>query len=146
MKLKKTRVASIAIAIALVCGNSGLNDAYAMESGKERALPMVNNYEITPFWNEISRISPYISASGNTLYPEVSISAKNSAGSISGTMYLEKYTSGRWTNVTSWSLSGTGNAFLSKSYKGTSGTKYRVKVVVTVNGEKATAYSGNYEL
>ncbi len=78
MKLKKIRVASVAIALALICGNSGLNDAYAMESGKERVLPTANDYEIMPFWDEISRISPYISASGTTLYPEVSISAKKS--------------------------------------------------------------------
>ena len=58
-------------------------------------------------------------------------------------MYLEKYSSGKWTSVTSWSIKGTGNAFLSKSYTGTSGTKYRTKVVVTVNGENATATSGS---
>lgn len=146
MKLKKTGVASVAIALALICGNSALNDAYAMESGKDRVLPMVNDYEITPFWNEISSISPYISASGTTLYPEVSISAKRSDGSISGTMYLEKYTSGKWTSVTSWNFSGTGDVFISKSYKGTSGIKYRTKVSVTINNETATATSGDWEL
>lgn len=146
MKLKKTRVALVAIAIALICGNSGLNDAYAMDSGRDWLSPMVNDYEITPFWDEISRISPYISANGTTLYPEVSISAKKSNALISGTMYLEKYTSGNWTSVTSWKVSGTGNAFLSKSYNGISGIKYRVRVVVTVSGERAEATSGSLEI
>lgn len=144
MKLKKTQVTSIILALAI--GSSSMNIVYAMEPKEQVLTSITNYYVITPLWDEISSISPYISASGSTLYPEVYVDAKDSSGSISGTMYLEKYTSGRWTNVTSWSLSGTGNAFLSKSYKGTSGTKYRVKVVVTINGEKATAYSGNYEL
>lgn len=144
MKLKKTQVTSIILALAI--GSSSMNIVYAMEPKEQVLTSITNYYVITPLWDEISSISPYISASGSTLYPEVYVDAKDSSGSISGTMYLEKYTSGRWTNMTSWSLSGTGNAFLSKSYKGTSGTKYRVKVVVTINGEKATAYSGNYEL
>ena len=43
--------------------------------------------------------------------------------------------------MASLNLKGTSNAFLSKSYKGTSCTKYRIKVVVTVSGEKAEAIS-----
>jgi len=87
-----------------------------------------------------------ISASGTTLYPEVYINAKSSSSSISGIMYLEKYTSGKWTSVTSWNFSGTGNVFISKSYRGTSVIEYRTKVVVDVNGEKVTATSGNWKL
>ncbi|HZJ76454.1 MAG TPA: hypothetical protein VFC70_01980, partial [Oscillospiraceae bacterium] len=76
-------------------------------------------------------------------YPEVYIKAKSPLGSISGTMYLEKYSLGRWTSVTSWSLKGTGSVFLSKSYRGTLGVKYRTRVVVTVDGETAVATSGS---
>ena len=145
MKLKKTKVASIVIMIVLIAGNGGVSTAYAAEQ-QEQVTSNISYQVVTPLWNEISNILIDISAEGTTLYPEVYINAKSSSGSISGTMYLEKYTSRKWASVKSWSLSGTGNVFLSKSYKGTSGTKYRVKVVVTVNGEKATAYSGNYEL
>lgn len=49
--------------------------------------------------------------------------------------------SGKWTSVTSWNFSGTGNVFISKSYKGISGIKYRTKIVVTMDGEKAEATS-----
>lgn len=61
-------------------------------------------------------------------------------------MYLEKYVSGNWTNITSWSLKGTGNVSVSKSYQGSSGTKYRVRVVITVDGEKAEAASGSCQI
>jgi hypothetical protein len=138
MKLKTLGVATMAL--ALVVGGNTHNIAYAMES-KEQML-ICNNYStISPFWTSISDISPRISAEGSTLYPEVYIEAISSTGTISGTMYLEKYVSGSWTNVTSWGISGTGSAFLSKTYQGTSGTKYRVRVVVTVNGEKAEVLS-----
>ena len=138
MKLKK--IGTIAIAIILVLGSGVANTAYAIEP-QEQTLTRVSSRVITPLWANISDISPYISVDGTTLYPEVYIEAKSSSGSIRGTMYLEKYSSGSWTSVTSWSFSGTGNVFLSKSYTGSSGVRYRTKVVVTVDGERAVATS-----
>lgn len=87
-----------------------------------------------------------ISVKGTTLYPEVYINAKSSSGLISGTMYLEKYTSGKWTSVTSWNFNGTGNVFLSKSYRGSLDTEYRIRVIVTVSGEKAEATSRSLKI
>jgi hypothetical protein len=143
MKLK--RIGATALAIVLLGGGGTTNATYAMEL-KGQSLIKVDYQAITPLWESISGISPSISAEGTTLYPEVFIEAKKSSGSISGTMYLEKYSSGRWISVTSWSLKGTGNAFLSKSYRGALSTKYRTKVVVTVDGEKAEATSGICEI
>lgn len=80
MKLKKIGVTGIAI--ALLVGGGATNYTYAMETQEQ----ILNNADITP----------YISAEGMTLYPEVYIKAKGSSGSISGTMYLEKYSFGRW--------------------------------------------------
>lgn len=138
MKLK--RIGATALAITLLGGGGITNATHAMEL-KGQTLIKVDYKEITPLWESISGISPSISAEGTTLYPELYVKAKSSSGSISGTMYLEKYSSGRWTSVTSWSLNGTGSVFLSKSYRGTSGVKYRTRVVVTVDGEKAEATS-----
>ena len=116
-----------------------------MES-QEQVLARVDYQEITPFWNSIADISPSISAEGTTLYPEVYIKAKSSSGSISGTMYLERYDLGRWISVTSWNFKGAGNVFVSKTYRGTSGVKYRARVVVDVDGENAVATSGSCEV
>ncbi|WP_077368989.1 hypothetical protein [Anaerosalibacter sp. Marseille-P3206] len=143
MKLKRIGVTTLAI--ALLAGGGMPNATYAMEK-QEQTLENMDYQIITPMWDNISGISPSISAEGTTLYPEVYIKAKSSSSSISGTMYLEKYSSGRWTSVTSWSLKGTGNVFLSKSYRGTSGVKYRTRVVVTVDGENAVATSGTCEI
>lgn len=138
MKLKK--LGTTAIAVILVLGSGIANTTYAIEAQKQ-TLTSINYQTIIPFWTNISDITPYISVDGTTLYPEVYIEAKSSSGSIRGTMYLEKYSSGSWTSVTSWNFSGTGNVFLSKSYTGTSGVRYRTKVVVTVDGERAVATS-----
>ncbi len=143
MKLKKLGLTVIALSLAIGGGMS--NMTYAMES-KKRALIDVNYHMITPLWNSISDISPDISVENNIIYSEVYVKAKSFSGSISGTMYLEKYTSGRLTTVTSWSLKGTGSASASKSYIGTVGTKYRTRVVVTVDGERAEATSGTCEI
>ena len=101
----------------MLVGGGVTNATYAVEQ-QDQTLTRVNYQIITPLWNSISDISPYISVEGNTLYPEVYIKAKSSSGLISGTMYLEKYSSGRWTSTASWSFTGTSNAFLSKSYIG----------------------------
>lgn len=142
MKLKQIGVTGIAI--ALLVGVGAINTTYAMES--EDQLIKADYQSITPLWISIADITSYISAEGRTLYPEAYIKAKSSSGSISGIMYLEKYSFGRWTSVTSWSFSGTSSVFLSKSYRGTSGVKYRTKVVVTIDGEKAVATSGSCEI
>lgn len=143
MKLK--RIGVTALVIALLAGGGITNATYAMEL-KGQTLTKVDYQEITPLWESISGISPSISAEGTTLYPEVYVKAKSSSGSISGTMYLEKYVSGRWTSVTLWSFKGTGNVFLSKSYRGTSGVEYRTRVVVNIDGETAEATSGSCEI
>lgn len=143
MKLRK--VGTTALAIALLIGGGASNANYAMEQQNKE---LAGNYYqiIRPMWDNISGISPYISAEGTTLYPEVYIKAKSSSGSISGTMYLERYSSGRWTSVVLWSFSGTNSVFLSKSYRGTSDNEYRTRVVVTVDGENAEATSGSLRL
>lgn len=141
MKLKK--IGAIMLVSTLVLGSIGVNDVYGMEQQKHLSA---NNQIVTPFWAEIITISPYISSDGNTLYPEVYVEAKSSSVSINGTMYLQKYSSGRWINVTSWTLKGTGSLSSSKNYSGTVNTKYRTRVVVTVNGETAEAVSGTCEI
>lgn len=142
MKFKKSGLMLIVVALIYLIGSYETSVVYAMEA-EQSISTLENHYEVSPDWDEISSISPYISADGTTLYSEVYIYAKSTIDSISGTMYLEKYSFGRWTSVTSWNIKGIGNAFLSKSYNGSSGIKYRTRVVVTVNGEKAEAISGS---
>ncbi|NYB75526.1 cell agglutination protein Mam3 [Sedimentibacter hydroxybenzoicus DSM 7310] len=142
MKLKKIGAAVLATAVML--GSIGIGDVYAIEQQKNISV-YTNNHIITPFWSEIINILPSISASGNAINPKVYIEAKSPSASIIGTMYLEKYSSGRWVNVTSWSLKGTGSLSSSKSYSGTLNTKYRTRVVVTINGETAEAVSAPCE-
>lgn len=145
MKIKKAVVIAIAIAIALLVGGGGLNTTYAANL-QEQTFTNENHQLITPLWISISIVSPDISVNGKILYPEVYIEAKSSSGSISGKMYLERYDMGRWIGVNSWNFQGTSKVFLSKSYTGISGVKYRTKVSVTVNGESTTAISRSCEV
>lgn len=107
MKLKRIRVTALAIALLAVGGITNATNAMEL---KGQTLTKVDCQTIIPLLESINGISPSISAEGTTLYPEVYVRAKSSSGSISGTMYLEKYSSGRWISVTSWSLKGTDNA------------------------------------
>lgn len=139
MKFKKTGV--VLMACCLVVGGGIYNTAYAMEQ-KEQILVSSSYSNISSYWTNISDITVDISSSKTKLYPEAYIKAKSSTGKITGTMYLEKYASGSWTRVTSWSINRTGSVFLSKTYQGTSGTKYRVRAVVSVSGETVEVISG----
>jgi hypothetical protein len=93
MKLKK--MWATAIVVTLLVGWGVTNSTYSMEL-QEQTLTSSGYQLITPLWDSISGISPYISVQGTTVYSEVYIEAKRSSGSISGTMYLEKYSFGRW--------------------------------------------------
>ena len=139
MKVKKTVVKIMSLIIvmgALTC------PVYAAEQSC-KLLPGSSIIVVMPRWTNISDIIPAISASGRTVYPETYVKAQSSTVKITGTMYLEKYSYGKWTRVTSWSISGTGSASLSKSYSGTIGTEYRTRIVVTVGAESAEATSGS---
>ena len=96
---------------------------------------------IQPYWKEASTVQVYLTSSGNTLSSLLSVSAYSDSTKISGTMYLQKLTGSKWTNVTSWKINGTGDVAVEKSYKGTSGVTYRVKTVVKVGTETITEYS-----
>ena len=132
MSLKRIGVTVMTIVFMVGSGITNIGHASELEA---YTWASVEGQIITPYWTNINEVSPYISATGTTLYPEVYIGAKSSSSSITGTMYLEKYSSGRWTNVTSWNIKGSGSVTLSKTYTGTSGVTYRTRVVVTVNGE-----------
>ena len=106
MKLRKIR--TLVVISALIAGNVVGNKAYSMASKKD-VIKDVNYHMIRPFWNKIHEVSPTLSVDGTTLYPSVYIEANSYSGKISGTMYLEKYSSGNWVSVTSWNLSGTIN-------------------------------------
>lgn len=137
MKMKKT---AAKIAAFLMIAGSMATTALALEPRGEQ-LSNTSNAAIVLRWVNINEITPSIDADGTTLYPEVYIKAESTSAKIKGTMYLEKYASGKWTRVTSWRISGTGKASLSKSYSGVSGTKYRTRVSVTIGSETAQATS-----
>ncbi len=95
--MKPKGIAVVILTVALLVGGG---PTYAMEK-QEQMLENTDYQIITPMWDNISGISLNISAEGTMLYPEVYIKAKSPLGSISGTMYLERYSSGGWISVTS---------------------------------------------
>ena len=138
MKMKRKRGKMIAVTLIMLVLMSGFAHG---ESTIKNIPKEVIKQNITPFWAKFDNIFPYLSAEGTTLYPEITVEAKVSSDRISGTMYLEKYSSRGWTNVTSWSFSGTGEIDVFKSYRGTRGAEYRVRAVVKINNERTTSYS-----
>lgn len=142
MKIKKVAV-KIA-AFILIVGSMAITAPAAQPRSVQSLSP--GGAIVTPFWVNIAEISPMLDWEGTTLYPEVSVTAQTPSAKITGTMYLEKYASGKWQSVKSWSFSGTGSLFISKSYSGVSGSTYRTRVSVTVGSESAQATSNSYSI
>lgn len=105
-----------------------------------------NEYEIVPLWKNINFSNVTISNSGNTIYLEARVISKINGNRINATIFLEKYSNGRWIPVASWPVSGTGSIISNKNYSGFSGNRYRARLNATVNGETATAYSSSIQL
>ena len=115
--------------------------------------------DVEPPADPIDPIEPYINIDSFTATISISssgyatcgssVSTKNSSYYVSLTMTLQKYYSGGWHDVKTWSTSGTGGAFLSKSRYVTSGYYYRTKATayVTTSGgsyvESPSAYSAS---
>lgn len=118
--------------------------AFAQEQEIEAPIGTMQWDSVTPLrWTNIADISPRISASGRTVYPEVYAKAKSSSAYITGTMYLEESTSSGWEIVDSWPISGVGSLTASESYTGDYGTTYHTRVVITVGSESVEVESGN---
>ena len=141
MKVKRTIIALILI-IAL---SATAGQALAAESGV-RHLPSTadsGGQKLTL----ITGITPGLRVSGSTATYDLIVTCISSVNSITATLQLQQYKNGSWSNYGSpW------NAYSSKSYLTTSGTKtvasgytYRLKVDVTAsNGSEtgnATVYS-----
>ena len=120
------------------------SQAFARNNGVPPVI-MSNQSLIQPYWKEASIVQVYLTASGNSLGSSLMVSAYSDSAKISGTMYLQKLNNGKWTNVTSWKISGTGDVTMEKSYKGTSRVTYRVKTVVKVGTETITEYSSEVD-
>lgn len=137
MKIKKL-LSFILVIVALF--------SLSVSAFAEEPNPNISQTAVTPRWTQIDEVDADISADGSTLYYFAFVYAKSENAKISGTMYLQKYGSGRWTTVDSCGISDTGSASIEESYVGSEGTEYRTKVVVTVAGESATAYSDSITL
>jgi len=91
----------------------------------------------------VSTCSASLSISGSTATCGASGTAYSSmASSVSLTMYLQKYSSGSWTSISSWSTTKSGTVAVLSSTKTIGTGTYRVKVVCTAGGESVTVYSG----
>lgn len=108
----------------------------AIELGNVEVLRWENNYN--------TNIS--LSKRNNIIYIDSTVMANNVGSSISGGVYLEIYTNGRWVNVASWAIRGTSSATLSDSYKGASGELYRARLSADVGGERISATSNSVRL
>lgn len=139
--MKKRRLFSI-LALVLILSSLLIMPAVAAE-----AEPIV-----TPRYVNISLFNAsgeVVNSSGKAMCYTY-VQTANSSYKIYVTMALQRYKNGEWSNVTSWSGSGTHYAELLKYHYITSGYYYRTAVTATVytSGgsyvESATTYSQSY--
>lgn len=133
MKVKKIIVSLMVM--VLVFGNIGISQAVSIP--KE---------DIGVLWDDGNTIHSDIFNNGNRISLSARILAKINSDSISGTMYLERYSNGRWVTDAAWSFRGTGRANLSKSYTGSYGNTYRVIVNASIGGESISKTSSSIRL
>lgn len=114
-------------------------------------VPVEEATTVTPRFVNISLMSASIdvTSSGKAL-PYSYVKTANSTYTIYLNMSLQRYVNGGWSDVKSWSTSGTGDVELDKSYYVTPGYYYRTATAATVytSGgsyvETAYVYSQNY--
>jgi len=84
-------------------------------------------------WSHIDALSAGLTI-GTLGYTSDSATLEISNSTDAGTlyMYLQRYVNGSWSNVTSWSTSGTVNLSLAGHYYVTSGYTYRVHVIAYI--------------
>lgn len=97
----------------------------------------VSALEIMPRWSVTSTCNPDLSISGTKATCFVDVRA-DSGATISGTMTLYRISGGREYYQTSWSISGTTRALVTKTYTVTKGETYRLDVDVTVEGSNGS--------
>lgn len=97
----------------------------------------VSALEILPRWSVTNTCNPVLSITGTTATCIVDVRATSGAD-ISGTMTLYRISGGREYYQTSWSISGTTRALVTKTYSVTKGESYRLDVNVTVSGTNGT--------
>ena len=129
MRKNKRKVAITLITAAMMSVNM------VAPAGSSALLTSLANEAITPYWEEVSSIIVIMDISDNVIVAETNIEGEKGNEKISGTMYLEKYSSGKWVRAKSWKLSGKGNLNVQKTYRGKEGIEYRVRVVAKVGSE-----------
>ena len=72
------------------------------------------------------------------------VDTANSSYTINISMSLQRYKNGGWTNVKTWTTSGTGEVSLDKSYYVSSGYYYRTAVAATVYTSGGTYVETGY--
>lgn len=143
MKIKKLAVLSLTA--TLLMGNGLMVYAQGSETYIPEMMNQTSTVAISPFWENINSVDAYLYISNGTAEADSYVSAANKSAKISGTVVLQKNQNGSWVNVKSWSMSGTGSAFVNDTYSVTKSVSYRIKttVKVTYNGvtENVTKYS-----
>ena len=90
---------------------------------------------VSPMYTDAKRFSALTYVSGRSVVTELSVTTKNGNVQTSGTMYLDIYNGRSWDNIAAWPVSGRSSFSTSRAYPGTSGRKYRARVVINIGSD-----------
>lgn len=98
-------------------------------AGAAYDAPTVGTMEnsIRPMLVDTEHALVRISYSGGMLTASLSVTTKDDSIASKGTLYMEKYSGGKWIAVRTWTINKTGDFRLAPSVKGTRGNTYRVR-------------------
>lgn len=120
--MKRSALSLIALVLLLTC---------FLAVPASAAEPIEN--AVSPCFVDISMMSASIDVNSSGKAACYSyVDTANSSYTIYINMSLQRYVNGGWSNVKTWSTSGTGEAELDKSYYVSSGYYYRTAVAATI--------------
>lgn len=121
-----------------------LLDGFVPKSVEAKESYLEPEYSIQ--WKNIKSFSTSLSNSENSINVYVSASSMSSGQDISGYIYLQKYSSGKWITTISWKINGNSRYNIMKMTQGEYGSKYRVMATINIGGENATVYSNSIQI
>ena len=133
--MKSKLKVALSLLFVLLFALQGLISVFAAEQETPVEVPVIERYA------NISSCSCDCYISGLTLYASASLKAKSSMY-LYITMELQKYSSGNYNTIETWTASKTGLSLdLNKSKLINIFSTYRIKVTFTAGGESTTGYA-----
>lgn len=143
---RKMIVLVLAIAMTFVGTNLCFADSEINNGPADEQISKTAAMAFEPLrWNNAAKVVADIWTSGKKVKASAFIKVKDIGAKVSGYLYLEEKSGGKWKTVQSWEINQNGNVDITKSATYTAGNIYRARIKATVAGETVEDISDSIE-